>query len=295
MGEDELENTKKAIKLSGFPLELFVSSKLSKYDQSSVNQYFFDSTGAVARSIDFFVPHFVASEGGIGFSSNLVIECKKSSKDAWVFYELNGIIHSQLSGQLIDYENYLTGDYEKMNVKWKLNFSRVLHYNANTKSKMSRQFNVINKGAKSERDIKSKNSIFEALNQILKFIEYRTKKAEKNIANRFLNGKVRPIFMVYYPVIVFDGLLVNAFLDNNEELKIEKIKHVVLSYDYQPDYCENPQTFYVDIVQKDYFEEFLKILEEESNMINRQLKNNEGDFKEHCSSMKLTNPRTWSA
>ena len=296
MGSDQLKHIKENIKKSGFPLELFVSSKISKYNFPQTGEYFFDPSENTHRSVDFFVPHFAADDSKMGLSSNLVIECKKSERDAWVFFELNDVVlQPHHSGQWIDYEDYLSGNYQKSNLMWKYDWNLNLHYHAALRTKRSRQFYVVKKGNKNTNNDEVKDSIFEALNQILKFIEYRTKKAEQNIANTSLNQTMHPIFTIYYPIIVFDGFLVNAFLDNNEELQVEEKKHVILSYDYQPDYCDNPQTFYIDIVKKEYLEEFLKDLEDESTMINKHLEKNREEFMEHCKSIQLTNPRTWSA
>jgi hypothetical protein len=60
----------------------------------------------------------------------------------------------------------------------------------------------------------------------------------------------------YFPVIILDGLLFEARVDNNHLDLIER-KHLQLRTDY------DDGIFIVDVVVKDYFKQFFQIIEDD--------------------------------
>ena len=96
---------------------------------------------------------------------------------------------------------------------------------------------------------KKKDDFFVALNQVLNASDYYTKQVKKS--DKKLDFRV-------YPVIVFDGEIYEFSIQDGE-LKIEPIEYLqYLSWGRA-----KMEINLVDVVRKDYFEEYLKIINQE--------------------------------
>jgi len=185
---------------------------LNDYDQFVwYNEYFFDHDLNVARSVDIFVPSFPRkhrkdSEKFKKLESQIVIECKKSSDTAWVFFEVEGPILPEFTGQFIDFMQILKKKYYGECLLWKINNKIRLHYALQESqiAKAAQNFQVVKIGDTNLDDVtgkasKRKDTIFEAVNQVIKFISYRMQRSEKMSLNNWYGlGKVEPTFELFF-------------------------------------------------------------------------------------------------
>lgn len=262
MSEDVKKKVKEAIEKSGYPLELYVSSIIEDKYVFSNNQYYFDHDENVARTIDIYVWSLLDFRlPTTGISCSMAVECKKSEKNAWVFFETNSIAPSQ-TGQIIDHRQIANDDSE-INIAL-LQFSPKLQEYfggtvASPLSSISRSYAVVKIGQNISPDANSdtKDTIFEAMNQTVKFISYELEQRKRRIREIYRIGSIYPITLIYFPVIVFDGHMFNAKLSNNE-IELEEKNHVIVSYTYRTRDSKEPKNFYIDVVKKEYFEQFLQ-------------------------------------
>jgi len=293
MANDIKAKATEAVNTSGYPLELFVSSILTKHHHVAWNnEYFFDFAEQKARSVDIISPAFNHNMNNqVAFGSSVVIECKKSPQTAWVFFEAESVVQSEYSGQIFDYEQYAKGTYENESLIWKFNDKLSLHYGIrNGLSKVALNYQVVRIGEKdlddSVKQLKAKDTIFEAANQVVKFITYWMAMGERNVLNRFLENGIYPVFNLDYPVIIYDGPLYNGYL-KDDRIELEEREHIILKYQYQPPYVQKPKTFLLDVVKKDYFEKLLIILEKEQEIIAAHLDSNKDEFDAHAKTLQI--------
>jgi len=114
-----------------------------------------------------------------------------------------------------------------------------------------------------------KSEIFEAKHQLMKFIDYDIVQLLRRLEDRGFDPLTNHLMWLYHPVIVFDGRMFEAIIKNGA-IKLFERKHLLLTTAYSPSYVKDfPNTetpdlpYLIDVVRKDYFGDFLGILEEE--------------------------------
>jgi hypothetical protein len=259
----------KQIKLTGFPLQVEIASYLEnkKYGVRN-NEYYFDPDEKKARDIDIDAYPTQRDYRKIRIDPfsivhRLAIECKKSETHAWIFFtqtERLKLFH----GQCIDFLQVLSKDLE---LCFSDLISKTSHYNefkkvASSYTEIPYQGHVHNRSDKSE--------IFEAKNQLTKFISYDIKDFLKRTETKLVVPfSSNYLSWIYYPIIVFDGKLFEAICQNNT-IQLAESKHVLLLANYSPSYLKLfPETdshhlpYLIDVVRRDYFPEFIDLLENE--------------------------------
>ena len=280
----------KQVKLTGFPLQVEIASLLknneNKYGVFN-NEYYFDSDEQKAREIDIHAfpcerEYYKIQISPFSIHTDLAIECKKSETHAWIFFNQPEGLKS-FNGQYIDFMQIQKKDLE-------LGFfdllSGVLHYDQFSEVATSYTEIVYQDGGRgrTEKSRTEKSEIFEAKNQLTKFISYDFEQLLKRLENRALIPKLTTHYLswIYYPIIVFDGKLYEATCKNND-VELTERKHILLSAKYSPQYAKNfPKTdsrdmsYLIDVVRRDFFSDFLNILEteclERQNYIHDNLK-----------------------
>jgi len=289
----------KAVNTSGFPLELFVANIAKKNNEIPWhNQFYLDQDSDKPRSIDIVVTAFNRSyeiKDNAFFGVDLAIECKKSSEAAWVFFETDEIVLDEYLGQFIGYNQYAIGNYEIENTFWKFGKRFPLHYEKNTEgfTHLATNFQTIRIGENNLDDSrvpKGKDTIFEAVNQVIKYISYKISKAEKNIVPRFYEKGIYPLFNLTYPIIVYDGPMYNGFL-KNDKIELEERDNIVLQYYFKPAYAERERTFLIDVVKKEYFETLLHTLKDENKKMRKHLADHSKEFYEDVKTIKIEKER----
>ena len=297
MSEEIKQKVTDAINTSGYPLELFIGNEIRKQKQPIwYNEYFFDYENNISRTLDLVVPGFnFKKKERVPFGSELIIECKKSSQTAWVFFETNSFVQMGYAGQFFDAEQYATGNYMEENLAYRFDGKLEFHYGKNhTRSPIAQNYQVVRIGEKDlandQKPPKAKDTIFEAVNQVVKYIVYRMTNGAPRILNRFLEIGIYPVFNLYYPIIVYDGPLYNGFL-NQDNIELQEREHIVLQHRFMTPYVDSEQTFYIDIVKKEYFKELLNDLINETTEIGNRLNNLKDKFQDHMKSITIPNKR----
>lgn len=268
--EGELEEyLTRELTRTGYPLEIEVSSMLEDMYIVYNNEYFFDSDENKAREIDVSAYPLEGTlrdrEAIAPFEivHLLALECKRSDTHAWVFLTRpEGAFRFQ--GQLFDFLSCAAKDALKLFLDDILSkYNAHLHYDSF--KRVARSYAEIKyQGKQSKKN--GKNEIFEAKNQLVKFTAF----SANHLVNLLKGGEFDP--MTYSPVwfchptVVFDGKLYEAIIESGSPRLYER-KHLLLATSYSPPYIsEFPETvmpylpYLIDVVRKDYFADFLKIL-----------------------------------
>lgn len=278
---------------TGYPLEIEISSMFDKtYYLVSNNEYFYDWEEGKAREIDIaaiWSPKKDKKDEVIlpfRIVHRLVIECKRSDTHAWIFLTLPKKSILTFEGNCIGFDSIATKNalycfMEGLQDTCK----RLLHYDSF--GRISRTYAEI-KYAKPKGQKSRKNEIFEAKNQLVKFIAYDIFQFLRRWENYNFDPKTNHLIWMYHPTIVFDGKLYEALVENGSMQLLER-KHLLLSTKYSPKYIEefpNTETpdldYLIDVVRKDYFSDFLKILENEYTNILKCILNNLDELSEQA-------------
>jgi hypothetical protein len=298
MSEEIKNKVEKTVNSSGYPLELYISSVLWNHDELVWhNEYFFDNDLKIARSVDLYVPVFPRKKMDLKSTLNsaVAIECKKSPDTAWVFFEAITGITPDFMGQFIDCTQILKNQYSKRHLLWDIGGTANLHYSAQTPMKSAQNFQVVKIGdtdlLNEGKAIKRKDTIFEAINQVTKFICYRILRDEQLYLNEWIRvGRIESKFDLYFPVIVFDGPMFSGVLKDNE-IKLHEVDQVLLEHKYQPIYAKEPLVFYIDIVKKEKFLELLDVLKNDIEVIENQLSKHNNEIEKHIHGMYVSESR----
>ena len=267
--KDKIDYIREELEKTGFPLELEIYSILWNDDWIPTTQdFYFDEDEQKGRFIDISsiqMPKFTQTWEIINplkplyISYNLAIECKKSSEDNWVFFPIDdyyvnhdGQTHSTIRDKInnVSFWNHITGQ-------------GFAHYNP-TKNKIASLYTIFPKG---------KNDIFEATMQLIKYISYEKSKIKPR------NGK-NDIQSLWFPIIVFDGKMWNVFFKDGILNEIKESNHTILKCRYRSNITGDAEGYCIDVVNKKYFVDILKIIKNDiDELVNDLLKNNKKGLK----------------
>jgi len=260
------------VKKSGYPLEIEISDVLERENFVVFNtQYYFDEERKQGRDIDIYALPLKPDTADdrirpLILSTDVAIECKKSETHAWVFYTRPRIPMSSIyiSGQfrttVPQPEEFTTDSFE-----WFLQQEcLVLHYDKFERIAVAyeeiKKKKIEKEAGKSGKDGSSRREIFEAVNQLVKFICYELHRWHDRTT--MLTGTQNlEYMMIFFPIIVFDGDMFEAFLASGEPVLKSKT-HLLLDTHYRCPYCEEVESFNIDIVHRSYFNEFLRTMKE---------------------------------
>jgi len=287
---------------SGFPLEIEVSSILENQQWIVLNnQPFRDPDEDELRSVDivsFRSPSTYEQPKNLpfGFSPTLIIECKRTPSHAWVFFTrpqitkafpMDGHVYNfpgafstkafkernqlEKSG-LFSYEyffNYYADPSEGVKHIHYFSFDRVaIAYKEYRISEFvitdKEKTELENKkGSKNRIDRGAgRNDILEAINQLVKFQNFDMN--ESIMSPGRIRGATSPFFPVElsFLSIVIDGKLFEAAVDQ-AKITLEERKHQV----YRPRGSFSNLNFWIDVVTKEYFPEYLSIVTRDISMM----------------------------
>ena len=207
---------------TGYPIELKVGNMLTKRKWNvSYNKYYLDQDEQKGREIDIvgFRNNRCKNKTEIGFFS--VAEIKKSLKYKWVIF----------SGRIM-FNDFLAGT-ARMHFGINCKMSDFLTIEeiekdsglSNYKRAGRSYWEAFKEGEKGSKDI------FNALTKTIKASEYLlgiNKKSGKN-----LRKDDEKLIYLFEPIIIFDGDLYEAFLDEKDDIKLEKVNRILVSFDYK--------------------------------------------------------------
>lgn len=231
------------------------------------NDYFFDHDLNRSRSVDLttFAFDVTTTEGDLDLRympATVVIECKKSDNHIWAFFYANTFVDISESSQLIDYKRML-GKNSTDCCLWDAKKDLSFHYGRENRwQDLAISYSSPKKGSENPKENEGKDEIFEAINQVLKCISFKASEEIHYITGKPGTDRRWYPVIVYYPVIVFDGLLCRVSLAAGKVVLTEA-DHVVLKTLFKPQHYERQQEFYIDVVTKKYFEKYLEELEKE--------------------------------
>ena len=297
--DNEIERIKKDILESGLPLEVEISETLKQNEWTVRNQsYYLDYEEEKGRSIDILAVKRFKTRNSQIFDEveiDLVIECKKSMKP-WVFHTvgknedrylragkikelglipfglyvkpwLNPKIDRSIIPEKID-KSYLTLFFEQ--ITRLCNISHYLNQNYN-------QIGIIPYVAftkKGEDD--GRDDLFKAKNQVIKATIFQS-----DCANAIIKMHNEYSIGFIYPIIVLDGKLYQYRRSGN--LDVVPIQYILYRTHYHkfqkqratdvlPEakqfLAKTEDHYLIDVVKKDFFPNYLQIVEKEIEGLN---------------------------
>lgn len=249
----QIDYLKEKICKTGFPLEIEISSLLRDRWDVFHREIYFDRDEKKTRDIDLlaFYPLPLGKLLPLLPHLGMVIECKKNENFAWVFFTvpMEYAPEESIDGQYLDELQIQMKNTEPTQVRDIILGETSLHYHKFKRLAVTFD-EVYLKGKKHEYD-RGKREIFEAENQLKKFIMHRKEKVIEE--NPPITGRI----FIYFPCIVFDGEIFEAIVYKGE-LELKKRKHLILTSQYRPSYSVWEENFIIDIVHKSYFRDYLK-------------------------------------
>jgi len=245
------DKIKKEIDKSGFPLELYVLDICSKKNTGRMPNIHYEYGGKL-KEVDlyaFFEEILIDPKEGENLqhtSTSMIIECKKSKDKPWVFFSSS--MHKSMdmfcfTKYVSEFDLYFKqeGEYPLLGQIYKGLEGN--HYMDKAISKCITYFEAFKRQS-------SPSEIYQAVESVLSFLRYR----REFYLSKF--EKLGYCSDFSFPVIVLDGLLFEARLEKGEVVVTEK-NHVQLRTDY------DEEVFIVDIVKKENFENFFRLIEKD--------------------------------
>ena len=231
MSDDLLGKIYKEVRKSGYPTELIVNKKFQSKDWCCTeNQYYIDLDENKGREIDLSAHKSRQCHAleDISVWSKLSIEIKKCKKP-WVIFTS-------------DKKNTDTGGYGFLNHINNIS-NEILSYHAIMEKHPSSLFNRLGRNAFIPFT-KDNPQIFSALLSSVKSCIERHR-ADLDHKEAYNESSYDIVF--YSPLVIVDSRLFEAYLENNDELKINEAEHIVYSFNYaSPNY--KSKQYLVDIV-----------------------------------------------
>ena len=268
LAEDEvdqglLEKIRKDIQKSGFPLEIEVTSILTKDGWGVVvHDYYIDEEESKPREMDVSAyKRFEASKDKRTSNYDvlrvsLVVECKKSDKP-WVFYMTK-------KGGEFDFPTHLVKVLGKPSISHNRSFSEMwmkrTHYFLPA---LQEKAVIPYEPFKRPND---RQQVFESTMQVVKATAYHMKENRK-----LVEWELKNALYLIYPIIVFDGNLFKYTSD--EELRTSEYLQYLTNFRFADRDMANlvGDRFLIDVLRKDYLPTYLKMLKDElvtiSNLI----------------------------
>jgi len=266
---NQTDYLKKEIRKTGYPLEIEISSLLDNVWQDVVNtDTYYDKDEGKLRDIDIHAFDVLVSKKvlPIALHTGLVIECKKDEDFAWVFFSRPFEFNIEdIDGQYVDEVQTLTKNTENYQIMDIILEKTNLHYKSIQRKAVT--YNEFYLKGKKASYAKKKREIFEAQNQLKKYIACLIEQMMK-ASPQF---SVYPIEL-YFPCIVFDGVMYEAIVKNGG-LELEEAKHLVLRTLRRSPYSVFEKSLLIDVVQKSYFKDYLKLVRKDVTSIRRIVRN----------------------
>jgi hypothetical protein len=267
----KIDFLKKQVEQTGYPLEIEISSLLDGRWEKIINtDTYFDTEEKKLRDVDISanrIPKHTKRTYPLSASFNLIVECKRTEDFAWVFFSRPSEFEIEdVYGQYLDEIQIATRNTENGQIIETFFKKAPLHYRSlRTRSVCYDEFCI--KGRK-ESYQKKRREIFEAQNQLKKYIGYSI---EQTIKTTF-PFEIYPMD-VYFPCIVFDGEMYEAFVKDGG-LRLKKSQHLLLRTLYRSPYSLYERSMLIDVVVKDNFEGYLDLIDEDIKSLNRLINKN---------------------
>lgn len=261
------ENILEDIEKTGFPLELRVSKFLQDNGYYVANNvYYVDQDEKKGREVDMRAfKNFILTQGDREFYVRhcFLIECKRRYKDKpWIIFSSPLTVYDQ-----VQFRIHSRGVNEDENWKDQTNLGRLSMIHPFVRFK--------NRGRSYYEPFKTDSERESKGTQIYKSLTTSVKATIAARNNSWSAGKGSVCF--YYPVVIFDGTLYEAFLSNNK-IEILEVEAVMVSFYYDsPNYKD--ERFVVPIVTEKYLEAFCTSMDAVLNFFGEQFRENMNWFR----------------
>lgn len=252
MSKDDIKNKiEEELTNSGFLLELFCVEKFLKngFGVSSI-QYFKDNTG-VNREVDAeakLYSYWTKGKIESNLFTSVIIECKKNKKNPWVFIQDSCFTNLNCFSDSKTIQDRLNSCLFEHNLKH--------HY----QSKIPKAKNYIVCFCDSKSIVH--RQIFDAITNVIDY--YIFDQSKIRILRR--KNKVAGVTNISYLTIVFDGSLFLAKA-TQQKIDIKEANHIIISVSHQNTIDTKIEYYTIDVVQKYYFETYLKTLIKDHKII----------------------------
>jgi hypothetical protein len=255
------EHLMEEIKKTGYPLEIRVSSVLDKGWDSVINQdTFVDRRTMELREIDICASKKATRIGNLALETFLVIECKKSDAFYWVFFTRPYDFDiDDVTGQYVDEAQMAARNTERLEIMKMILKNTSLHYE--TKKTVAVTFNAFKMGKVEHargQFRESQNEINEAREQLKTYLDWAIDQDVRDWVST-----LPYTIEMYFPCIVFRGSLFEAEVLGNDDIRLNPVKHLILSNLYKSPYAIYEKNVLIDVVREDYFYEYEKLVQED--------------------------------
>jgi hypothetical protein len=283
------ENIKKFLETTGFPFEMEAARILEEMGyEVTLNSLFLDIEEMKIREIDILAEKKINNIG-----INLIIECKQSERDKWIF-----ISPEKLPSRFWDFVKY----YPKLDdYKEREKYFDHMHV-FDKKITLANNFITFS----SENGKKSDNTqIVSATNKVIKATIATISNFKESGSNLFKSEEISTAKNLFFPVVFFSGDIFTAVYENelivsershvqykidfksnsyelteSEELnryglgnsrslylsnKIERRKQAI--FDQKNIYDSQGSNYLIDVVNKQYINKYIKLIENEVKKI----------------------------
>ena len=250
------------IKKTGYPTELRASRLIQETGWFiEQNPSYLDENDHTSREYDIYAYRGDwGSKGSIHLGNYLLIECKREDKP-WVFFR-------NVAGRSLDRPEYIkTSNLEILFGEKALlpytEINSIFHY-FDESIPLCSSYYVAMSGAQ------ERQTIFKAIMSCMNATNFYTLKAP--LRNSALIG-------IYFPLIVFEGELLCADIDNN--VSVQPTQHLLLHLNYarRPERTraypsEYFQRYFIDVINIDYLQDYLHIVASEMSRLFEALNGN---------------------
>lgn len=250
MEQKNIEELKNKVKKSGFPTELEIGSIFVKNGWSvEHNTYFIDKDEKKGREIDLIAEFLLQHEKPDHYTEfifRFVIEVKKEIAKPWVIFTTET---SDFEKSIYEYGSdkvYSNFDKKQLNGSLKLHNQQLLN-------RLGRSF--------TEGFSQGKDKIYSSL--------CNTSKAFVSSIEATREAKSTDSILTYIePLVVINGQLFEAYLDNKFELEVQQAEFLQFRFNYISENYPNRTIGYImNIVTKNYLSNYLRIRSDQFHKI----------------------------
>lgn len=211
---------------------------------------YMDSDKKEMRSIDIVARktrHDLESPLFDTFQMVLCVECKKESKDMWIFYR-------RKKGREFHHPSLLIKEvcYPKKSISvydMGLRFQKS-HYFQDEEAHVAVNYTHLS----------GKDTFFEAQNQVLKALHYQMQTDRELLLKLKLTGKHS--LVLFYPIIILDGRMMEYRLEKGKEV-LNDINHTFYLTNRKIGVEQSFNLFCIDVLKRPFFSQFIEILNRE--------------------------------
>jgi len=281
---NQIDFLREQIEKTGYPLEIEISSILDPKWEVINTESYFDVDEKKMRDIDIRADKPIVQElMPLLLDVKLIVECKRDRDFAWVFFTRPLIFDwlEDINGQYLDELQVLTKSSETTQIKDIILGKTPYHYR--DMNKIAVCYEEFHLQGKKNSFAQKKKEIFEAQNQLKKYISYTNEQEMK--------AQYPDLYrlIMYFPCIVFDGQMFEAIVEGTK-IRLKRANHILLTTQNRTSYSNWEQGFLIDVVQKTYFEKYQRKVNRDFLSLRKIVKKNkrkiEGEIERTLSLIK---------